>query len=224
MSKEAEENREDDYRMISEIQHFAFCRRQWALIHLEQQWEDNLLTVEGEIMHKRVHDESQSEMRKDKLIVRGMRIVSHKLGCSGICDAVEFIQAENGITLHGRNGTWQVRPVEYKHGKPKIGLEDELQLCAQAMCLEEMLSCQINEGDLFYGQPHRRTAVCFTDDLRGNVTDMMAEMNTYYHRGYTPKVKKTKACNSCSLKNLCIPELEHKRSVKDYIQKHMEES
>ena len=143
MSRGVDPNREDDYRMISEIQHFAFCRRQWALIHLEQQWAENLLTTEGMLMHKRVHDENLSELRKDKLVIRGMRVVSHVLGCSGICDAVEFIRSEDGISLRGREGRWLVRPVEYKRGKPKKGQEDELQLCAQAMCLEEMLCCKI---------------------------------------------------------------------------------
>ncbi len=175
-------------------------------------------------MHKRVHDESLSELRKDKLIIRGMRVVSHVLGCSGICDAVEFIRSEDGISLRGREGRWLVRPVEYKRGKPKKGQEDELQLCAQAMCLEEMLCCRIKDGDLFYGEPHRRTCVAFDEELRKKVTDMMAEMNAYYQKGYTPKTKKTKACGSCSLKDLCLPELEQKNRVSTYIKKFMGES
>ena len=147
---------DDDYRQLSELQHFVFCRRQWGLIHIENQWAENLRTVEGEIMHKRVHDESQTEKRGDKLVVRGMRVKSNALKAVGVCDAVEFTASADGITLHGRKGKWLPRPVEYKRGKPKQDLSDELQLCGQAICLEEMLCCEIPEGDLFYGETHRR--------------------------------------------------------------------
>ena len=223
MNNVIDEIREEDYRMISELQHFAFCRRQWALIHLEQQWNDNLLTVEGELMHKRVHDESQSKLVGDVLTIRGMRVVSHALKCAGICDAVEFTPSPNGIHLQGRDGKWSCKPVEYKHGKPKIGQEDSLQLCAQAICLEEMLCCHIPKGDIFYAQPHRRTEIELNDPLRKQVVSMLAEMNEYYVRAYTPTAKRSKACSSCSLKDICLPELEATESVQDYISRHKEE-
>lgn len=223
MNKENNCIPEDDYRMISELQHFAFCRRQWALIHIEQQWAENLRTTEGELMHKRVHNADATELRNDKLIVRGMRVVSHTLGCSGICDAVEFYRSENGISLHGREGKWTVRPVEYKKGRPKEGNEDRLQLCAQAICLEEMLCCSIPEGDLFYGEPHRRAEVKFTDPLRNEVQTALNEMNMLFRRGYTPSVKRRKHCNACSLKDICLPILDKKESVKEYISRYCEE-
>lgn len=214
---------EEDYRQISEIQHFAFCRRQWALIHIEQQWKDNLWTTEGEIMHKRVHDSSLSESRGDKLIIRGMRVKSENLCCAGVCDVVEFIRNDNGVELNGRKGKWIPRPVEYKRGKPKEGHEDELQLCAQAICLEEMLICSILEGDLFYGEPHRRTTVHFTESLREEVKKLFNEMNELYKRGNTPKVKLQKRCRSCSLYDICVPQIRTRSSAGDYIRAHLED-
>lgn len=214
---------EEDYRQISEIQHFAFCRRQWALIHIEQQWKDNLWTTEGEIMHKRVHDSSLSESRGDKLIIRGMRVKSENLCCAGVCDVVEFIRNDNGVELNGRKGKWIPRPVEYKRGKPKEGHEDELQLCAQAICLEEMLICSILEGDLFYGEPHRRTTVRFTESLREEVKKLFNEMNELYKRGNTPKVKLQKRCRSCSLYDICVPQIHTRSSAGDYIRAHLED-
>lgn len=214
---------EEDYRQISEIQHFAFCRRQWALIHIEQQWKDNLRTIEGEIMHKRVHDSDLSESRGNKLIIRGMRVKSNQLCCAGICDVVEFIRDDEGVELKGRMGKWLPRPVEYKRGKPKAGHEDELQLCAQAICIEEMLICSIKEGDLFYGEPHRRTTVYFTDGLREEVKKLFNEMNELYKWGKTPKVKPQKGCKSCSLNEICLPNTYTRNSAKDYIRVHLED-
>ena len=144
------EYKEEDYLMLSGIQHFAFCRRQWALIHVEQQWQENVRTVEGELLHKRAHDTYSSEKRNDVVISRGLPVHSREMGVSGVCDIVEFRRAEEGITLHGHRGTFQVYPVEYKRGKPKDTQIDILQLTAQAMCLEEMLSCTIAEGAVLY--------------------------------------------------------------------------
>ena len=141
--------REDEYLMLSGIQHFTFCRRQWALIHIEQQWEENVHTVIGELMHKKVHDPSVKEKRKDTILVRALPISSRELGVSGECDLVEFHKCEDGITLFGHRGLYSVFPVEYKKGKPKVTDEDKLQLAAQAMCLEEMFSTTISEGALF---------------------------------------------------------------------------
>lgn len=214
---------EEDYRQLSELQHFCFCRRQWALIHIEQQWAENLRTVEGALMHERVHDEKQTELRGDTLIVRGMRVKSDKLCAVGVCDAVEFQHDDSGITLHGRKGRWLPRPVEYKRGRPKENGADELQLCGQAMCLEEMLCCRIEAGDLFYGEPHRRTEVVFTAGLRERVVSSLKEMNELYQRGYTPRVKRTKSCNACSLRDVCLPELDRAGSASAYMEAHAQE-
>ena len=133
------EYREEDYLQLSGIEHFLFCRRQWALIHIEKQWSENELTTDGDIFHKRVHDRDQTEMRGDVLTIRGMSIKSGKIGISGSCDAVEFLRDDNGIELSGRTGRWQVCPIEYKRGRFDISEADSAQLCAEAMCLEEML-------------------------------------------------------------------------------------
>ena len=208
---------------LSGLQHFAFCRRQWALIHIEQQWKENLRTVEGQLLHQKAHDSAQRERRGDTLILRSLSIVSHTLGLSGQCDVVEFRQRTDGVPLQGETGLWLPYPIEYKRGKPKSHQADALQLCAQAMCLEEMFCCTISEGALFYGEPRRRTVVPLTQELRALVKDMTREMHEYYRRGHTPKVKPGKSCNACSLSELCLPVLLRRQSVAAYLKAAMEE-
>lgn len=210
--------------MLSGIQHFAYCRRQWALIHIEQQWAENERTVAGDIMHHRAHDAQQTELRGDKLIMRGVRIRSNEMNVTGICDVIEFYRNPNGITLSGYDGKWSVYPVEYKRGEPKLHDADELQLCAQAMCLEEMLLCRIDEGSLFYGETRRRERVAFTDDLRSRVRHMFEEMHQHFSRGYTPSAKPDKGCNACSLKELCLPRLKKTMPVHEYLSRHIKEA
>lgn len=214
---------EDDYLQLSGLQHFAFCRRQWALIHVENQWAENLRTVEGSLMHEKAHDSSFRESRGDAVILRGVNIHSPSLGISGQCDVLEYHKGDTGISLSGKAGLWQPYPVEYKRGSPKENSADRLQLCAQAMCLEEMLCCDINEGALFYGETHRREIVEFSAEMRKTVREYLAEMHDYAERGHTPKVKPTKSCNACSLKELCLPKLLRKTSVKTYITEALEE-
>ena len=211
------EYKEDDYLMISGIQHFKFCRRQWALIHIEQQWAENVHTIVGELMQKKVHDPYLKEKRKDMLITRALPVSSRMLGVRGECDVVEFHKCEDGVKLYGHRGLYQIFPVEYKKGKPKISEEDILQLAAQAMCLEEMFSTVVTEGALFYGETRRREVVAITEELRCQVKEMFQEMHQYYERCYTPKVKWSKRCNGCSLKDICLPKLGKAISVKDYM-------
>ena len=147
---------EEDYLMISGIQHFRFCRRQWALIHVEQQWEENVHTIIGEVMHKKAHDPYLREKRKDTIVVRALPVASKTMGVSGECDIVEFHRRDDGIRLFGHRGLYSVYPIEYKKGKPKNADEDQLQLTAQAMCLEEMFTTTISEGAIYYGEIKRR--------------------------------------------------------------------
>lgn len=212
---------EEDYLMLSGIQHFAFCRRQWALIHIEQQWAENYRTTSGELMHKKAHDEGAFEKRGDLLIVRGLRIASHELGLSGQCDVVEFHQDERGVELFGYAGKWQPVPIEYKHGTPKENDADELQLCAQAICLEEMFQTDIPEGFLYYGENRRRNKVEFTEDLCGKVRKAAGEMHDMFRRGHTPVVKSAKRCRACSLENLCLPKLQKTPNVRKYIEQNI---
>lgn len=208
---------EDDYLMLSGIQHFAFCRRQWGLIHIEQQWEDNYHTTAGVLMHDRAHDETLFEKRGDKITARGMRISSGYLGLSGQCDIVEFIKSDNGIKLNRFDGLWRIVPVEYKRGKTKENDEDELQLCAQAVCLEEMFITRIEEGYLYYGNERSRAKVLFSEELRNKVKSMSDEMHMLFSRGHTPKAKANKRCKACSLVNICVPKLLSDRSVAEYM-------
>lgn len=213
---------EEDYLQLSGLQHFKFCRRQWALIHIESQWAENYRTTDGAILHEKAHDGSLSETRGDLIITRDMRIFSPTLGVSGACDVLEFHKGDTGSPLKGRDGLWQPFPVEYKRGRPKEHSADALQLCGQAMCLEEMLCCDIPRGALYYGEPRRRQEICFTPELREEVRTLLTQMHDLFSRGQTPKVKPTKGCSSCSLKELCLPKLMKSKSVSSYIQSRME--
>lgn len=209
---------EDQYLLLSGIQHFVFCRRQWALIHIEQQWAENYQTTAGELMHKKAHDEGSFEKRGDLLTVRGLRISSRELGLSGQCDVVEFHQKEDGIELFGYDGKWSPVPIEYKHGTVKENIADEAQLCAQAVCLEEMFQTDIDEGFLYYGENRRRHHVEFTESLRKDVKKLCKEMHDLFKKGHTPKVKPTNQCKACSLENLCLPRLQKVTDVRTYIE------
>lgn len=208
---------EESYLPLSGLQHFLFCRRQWALIHIEQQWAENLRTAEGRVMHERAHS-SESEKRGNRYTVRALRISSARLGLVGQCDVVEFIASAEGTPLPGREGRFTPFPVEYKRGSSKACDADRAQLCAQAMCLEEMLACSVPEGALFYGETRRREAVRFTDELREIVARAASEMHALYNRGYTPKVKTGAFCKLCSLSEICLPKLMRSRSVKEYLE------
>jgi len=214
---------EDEFLQLSGIQHFAFCRRQWALAYIEMQWQENVRTVEGKLMHLKAHDVTCAEKRGDLIISRAMPIHSRELGISGECDVVEFHRGQEGISLSGREGLFQVVPIEYKRGAPKVTDVDTLQLTAQALCLEEMLCCQIPFGYLYYGETKRRKKIEISDELRKKTIDMFREMHGYYERRYTPRVKWSKGCNACSLRDICLPVLGKRRSAKSYIERALAE-
>jgi len=211
------EYNEEDYLNIAGLQHFAFCRRQWALIHIEQQWQENLRTIEGQILHERAHDRYAVEKRGDVIISRGMAVFSRTLGINGVCDIVELHKSCDGVKIIGREGLYKPVPVEYKRGNPKEDDCDAVQLCAQAMCLEEMLLCEIPKGYLFYGETNHRQMVELSQTLRDKVRSMLIEMHAFYDRRYTPKVKPTKSCKACSLYEICMPKLCKNLSVSQYI-------
>ncbi len=219
------EYREEDFLNLAGLQHFAFCRRQWALIHIEQQWGENLRTAEGQILHENAHDPFFSEKRADRIISRGMAVFSRELGVNGVCDVVEFHASTHGVTLAGREGKWLPVPVEYKRGRPKENDADSLQLCCQAMCLEEMLLCgPIPKAYLYYGETARRTPVVLDDILREKVKTLLAEMHELYARRYTPRVKPGKGCGACSLRDLCLPKLYRAGSAAEYVRERLEET
>lgn len=208
--------RDDEFLALSGVQHFAFCRRQWALIHIEQLWADNGLTALGNVAHERAHNEELRERRGDTLVVRGLYVRSPTLGISGKCDVVEFHKDATGHPLYGEDGLWRPVPVEYKHGRPKEGDEDCLQLCCQAMCLEEMFAVDIGEGFLYYASAKSRERVELTEELRSEVRVSVDEMHRLYNRRYVPKVMVSNSCKACSLSDLCLPEATA-RSVASYI-------
>ncbi|MDD5603587.1 MAG: CRISPR-associated protein Cas4 [Eubacteriales bacterium] len=212
---------EDDFLQLSGIQHFSFCRRQWALIHIEQEWKENLRTIEGSRLHEKAHGEALFEKRGDLLIVRGLPVSSSELGFSGACDVVEFHKDDNGIHLFGRRDSYKPVPVEYKRGEPKKDHSDMLQLCAQAMCLEEMLACSVTGGYLYYGETRHRLELKFNPDLRSEVRSMAAEMHDMFKRLYTPRVRTGVFCRACSLRDLCLPKLCSIRPVAEYIAQNL---
>lgn len=214
---------QDDLLGLSGIQHFLFCRRQWALIYVERQWQENLYTMEGKLMHDRADDPYFTEVREGTIIARAMPVASYRLGLYGICDVVEFSPAKEGVSLPGRKGLYFPTPIEYKRGSEKEDPWDRAQLCAQAICLEEMLAVEIPNGYLYYGKTRHRTPVQFTTELRDLVEKISGEMHSYYARGYTPRVKTSNMCKSCSLFDLCMTSLQDEPiSVREYIRRHIE--
>lgn len=214
---------EEAYLSISGVQAFVFCQRQWALRQIEQQWNENLHTIEGHIFHERAHDAYRLERRGELLISRGMPIRSTRLMANGQCDVVEFRRSADGVAIRGQAEKYLPVPVEYKKGAPKVMDGDRLQLGAQAICLEEMFSCVINSACLYYGETRKREEVPLTPALRESVESAFAQMHTYYNRQYTPKVKQHKGCRSCSFADVCLPVLSRKRSARSYILERLNE-
>lgn len=207
--------------MLSGIQHYKFCPRQWALIHIEQQWNDNHLTIMGNRLHKKVDQPLLIDKRDGMLLLRSVNLISHSLGLRGVADVLELTETnddQNVITISKCRNNWHVNPVEYKHGKPKRDNCDEVQLCAQAICLEEMYNIHISKGDIFYAAIRRRKTVEFKQELRKLVIDLALEMHTLYDKGITPNAIRTNKCNSCSLKDLCMAgDLQRVSSVSHYL-------
>jgi len=202
---------EDDLLPLSGIQHFSFCPRQWALIHLEQVWAENQWTAEGRERHRVTHEEIL-EKRPAIRVARALPVHSLELGVSGACDVVEF------VSLPGQVGETAV-PVEYKRGKPKAGDCDAVQLCAQAICLEEMTGAPVPAGALFYFEIRRRTAVDFDARLRERTRGAAAEMHRLYREQRTPPPVEFAGCAKCSLRGLCLPKaLPAGRSARRFVE------
>jgi len=207
-------NSEEDYLLISGIQHYMFCPHQWGLIHIEDVWEDNVLTFEGSLLHERVHDPELYESRGDIFYSRSVSVVSHKYKIQGVIDLIEFVRDDSGLYIEERDAYYKPYLVEYKRGKPKEGLEDEVQLCAQAMAFEEMKNYQLDYGYIYYFQINRRIKVEFSKQLRKKVIKLLEEMNDYYSKQETPKPVKMKACRSCSLTHICSKNFANKNAAR----------
>lgn len=209
---------EDELLALSGIQHFAFCERQWALIHVENQWIDSARTMEGKILHQRADDPYFTETRGEVKIVRSVPLMSKKLGLYGMADVIELQKVpedEAGVRFC---------IIEYKRGRPKTDDRDEVQLGAQAMCLEEMLGISVEYGFLFYGETRRRVRVEFDWKLRSRVIDLASKMHDLFARGITPPPVKDKRCKNCSLAGICVPDLARgKKRTEFYLNSVFEE-
>lgn len=207
---------DDDLIPISALQHYLYCPRQYALIHIERQWAENRHTAEGRVMHERA-DTPGAQKRCNVRTVTALPLSDATLGIAGVADVVEFHTTGNGQTAC---------PVEYKRGRPKSHRADEVQLCAQALCLESMLGCAVAEGALFYGQTRRRKAVAFDATLRGLTIETIRATRALYESRRTPSAAyEPKRCDACSLIDLCQPkELGRVRSVQGWLQRQIEES
>lgn len=205
---------EDELLQLSGIQHFAFCPRQWALIHIERLWEENILTTEGRFLHEKVDNPFIVETSGSVVVARAVPIVSYELGLRGKADVVEYVQAsdgENAVFLERYGGYWFPFPVEYKRGRPKKDDRDAVQLCAQALCLEEMHQVQIECGYIYYGRTKHRTQINFSATLRDRVKELSAQMHGIFREGTTPPGKPGTNCSPCSLKDVCLPKLSKRR-------------
>lgn len=169
-------------------------------------------------MHERVHDSGFTEKRGRIILSRGMPVRSDRLKINGVCDMVELIRDdETGVPIFGREGLYRINPVEYKHGNDRYDESAAFQLCAQVLCLEEMFVTDIPTADIYYGRLHARKTYEMTPELRKDVEEALAEMNSYMARGYTPKVKQKKECKSCSMYEICRPDLAKCGSAKEYV-------
>jgi CRISPR-associated exonuclease Cas4 len=216
---------EEDLLPLSGLQHLAFCERRWALIHLEQQWEENLFTAEGKLLHEKAHS-AEIESRPEVLVRRTLPLRSFRLGISGQADIVEFLPCEAlepGVPMPRRKGLWKPYPVEYKRTRDQHGsLAYRIQLCAQALCLEEMLHVPIPVGAVFDGKAKRREVVIFDEPLRQAVEHLAARMHQILQSGKTPPAVYAKKCEGCSMKPVCLPSITESASASRYLTRAVE--
>jgi len=198
---------EDQFIQLSALQHYVFCPRQCALIHVDDVWNDNVFTVRGNILHEKV-DTDTYETRGTLKTVRALKIHSFRLGLAGKCDVVEFRETKEGI---------EILPVEFKAGQPKQNISDEVQLCAQALCLEEMLNTRVRRGAFFYGKIRRRVQVELGDELRRRTEEIIAAVHDIVERKFIPQAKYEPKCRSCSLESICQPKAMNEKKLRTYV-------
>jgi CRISPR-associated exonuclease Cas4 len=216
---------EDDLLPLSGLSQLSFCERRWALLNLERQWEENLNTAEGELLHEKAHS-AQIESRPGVLIRRTLPLRSLRLGLSGQADVVEFLPCtagEPGIALPHHRGSWRVSPIEYKRSRDKHGeWAYRIQLCAQALCLEEMLGCIVTEGAVFDGKRKRRDLVVFDAELRQRTAMLAARMHELLGTGCTPLPVYSKKCEGCSMLTVCAPQSLERDRARQYLRQSVE--
>ena len=209
---------EDDFILISALQHYVYCPRQCALIHVEDVWNENLFTVRGEILHEKV-DSDTYETRGAIKTIRGLRVHSFKYGITGRCDVVEFRKSgKEGDSRFRGNDSEEVIPVEFKSGKPKEDISDKVQLCAQVFCLEEMLNTKISKAAFFYGKIRRRNVIDINDELRVQTENIIVSVREIVSNKIIPHAVYEKKCRNCSLQSICQPKAMNKRKLRNYIE------
>jgi len=210
---------EEDLIPLSYLAQYYYCARRAGLLLVEQQWRDNVHTAEGTILHERVHAVG-SESRGDQRVMRGVYLRSLELGISGVADCVELTKTQGGAAIPGLSETWAVLPVEYKHGVVRTELEYEVQLCAQAICLENMWNCSIPHGDIYYGSDRRRKRVHFTPELRVLVVKGSLALHQLLEAPSLPMPQKRTKCRECSMRDVCLPG--HFKQVTAYMSELLE--
>ena len=217
---------DENMLMLSGIQHFMFCPRQWGLIHLSQEWEDNVLTTEGQLLHKHVDDPFYRQKNGDRIALRSIHVASRILGLYGITDVVELFPADapnNAITHPRYPGFWNLLPIEYKRGKQKPNQCDEVQLTAQVICLEEMYHIHIEYGALFYHEVRRRDIIHINNELRQLTRQCADQMHATYSSKQLPKPVYQSHCRRCSLYDICLPLVGNKTQASTYLKKYLYE-
>lgn len=214
----------NDYQQMNGIQHFLFCKRQWALIMIDQYWNENSATMEGHFIHKNADDPFFEEKRGKRIFIRSVPVVSHRLKLNGVLDVLQLDADPNGAPIQKHDGLWMPYVIEYKKGKPKKDLCDIVQLVAEVMALEEMMQIEITEAALYYKAVNRRTKIKITQDLREIVYEAAQEMDEVFKKGIIPKAEISKNCKVCSLYDHCMPRVStHKKSVVNYVKRRFTE-
>lgn len=212
---------DEDMLMLSGLQHYVFCARQWGLIHMAQYWEDNHLSLEGQWMHRHVDNPFEMGSINGVVHLNSVSLVSHELGVYGVADLLELTRDDAGpntIVVPRYPGCWSMCPVEFKHGRSKTDDSDRVQLCAQAMCLEEMYGITISMGSIYYGATRRKEIVSFDGELREKVQQTCLQMHAFMDRGEMPSATYEFKCRSCSLGDICmLPDDRHHKPLDEYL-------
>jgi len=217
---------DDDMLMLSGIQHYMFCPHQWALIHIEQQWDDNRLTAEGKVLHRNVDNPAYRQKNGDTITLHSVNVASHSLGLYGVCDAIELLPTDssaNSISHPRYPGYWRPYPIEYKRGHIKYDERDRVQVAAQVICLEEMYGINIPEAALFYNEVRRREVIAIDCSLRELTIKLAGEMHRLFSNGVIPKAVERPACRNCSLIDICIPALSKITAASQYLKRMLDE-
>lgn len=205
----------DDYDRLplSSLKQFVYCQRRYALMYIENEWGSNYKIVEGDLLHDKVDNPFFNEKRVDTHISRSVPVYSNRLGLYGVADIVEFYKDQNGIEIEGKKGLWKLCPLEYKNGKPEKSSADNYQICAQAICLEEMFNTKIENGNIYYGKLKRRVLVEITKSMKDSVVIKVDEMKTLLMNNTIPEVPDDQNCSLCSLVDICMPYIIDKRKI-----------